>query len=127
MTCIGYNEKYIKESINTKFLGLQIDNHLNWKYHIAQIVQKLSGACYAIRSMSHVSNTVTLKAIYFAYFHSIMNYGIIFGGNSSSSKNVFTLQKNVIRIIAGVKPRNSCRNLFKRLEILPLPCEYVRK
>jgi IS1 family transposase len=123
--CIGYDEKYIKESINTKFLGLQIDNHLNWKNHIDQIVPQLSGACYAIRSMSHVSNTVTLKVIYFAYFHSIMNCGIIFWGNSSSSKTVFTLQKNVIRIIAGVKPRNSCRNLFKRLEILHLPCEYI--
>jgi hypothetical protein len=63
---------------HTKFLGLQIDNHLNWKNHIDQIVPKLSGACYAVRSMSHVSNTVTLKAIYFAYFHSIMKYGIIF-------------------------------------------------
>jgi hypothetical protein len=75
--------------------------------------------------MSHVSNTVTLKAMYFAYFHSIMKYGIIFWGNSSSSKNIFTLQKKVIRIIAGVKPRHSCGNLFKRLEILPLPCEYI--
>jgi IS1 family transposase len=54
-----------------------------------------------------------------------MKYGIIFCGNSSSSKNLFTLQKKVIRITAGVKPRHSCRNLFKRLEILPLPCEYV--
>jgi hypothetical protein len=42
-----------------------------------------------------------------------------------NSENVFTLQKKVIRIIAGVKPRNSCRNLFKGLEILPLPCEYI--
>jgi hypothetical protein len=119
MTCIGYNEKYIKESENTKFLGLQTDNNLNWKNHIGQTVPKLSGACYTIRSMSHVSNTVTLKAIYFAYFHSIMKYGIIFGGNSSTSKNVFTLQKKVIRIIlvAGVKPRNSCRNPIKRLEM----------
>jgi hypothetical protein len=25
---IGYDEKYIEESINTKFLGFQIDNHL---------------------------------------------------------------------------------------------------
>jgi hypothetical protein len=57
--CIGYNEKYIKESENTKFLGLQIDNHLNWKNRIDQIVPKLSGACYAIRSMFHVSSTVT--------------------------------------------------------------------
>jgi hypothetical protein len=31
---IGYNGKYIEESINEKFLGLRIDNHLNWKNHI---------------------------------------------------------------------------------------------
>jgi hypothetical protein len=24
-----YNDKYIEESVNTNFLGLQIDNHLN--------------------------------------------------------------------------------------------------
>jgi hypothetical protein len=28
---IGYKEEYIEETVNTKFLGLQIDNHLNWK------------------------------------------------------------------------------------------------
>jgi hypothetical protein len=27
--------------------------------------------------------------------------------------------------MAGVKPWNSCRSLFKRLEILALPCEYI--
>jgi hypothetical protein len=48
--CIGYNEKYIKELENTKFLGLQIDNHLNWKNHTDQIVPKLCGGCYAIGS-----------------------------------------------------------------------------
>jgi hypothetical protein len=26
---IGYNDKYIEEGINKKFLGLQIENHLN--------------------------------------------------------------------------------------------------
>jgi hypothetical protein len=30
----GYNGKYIQESVNTIFLGLQIDNHLNWTNHI---------------------------------------------------------------------------------------------
>jgi hypothetical protein len=29
-----YNDKYI-EAINTKFVGLQIDNHLNWKETIS--------------------------------------------------------------------------------------------
>jgi hypothetical protein len=122
---VGYNEKNLKESVNTKCLGLQIDNHLNWKNHIDQMVPKLSGACYAIRSMFLVSNTDTLKSVYFAYFDSIIKYGIIFWGNSSSSKNIFTLQRKVVRIMAGVKPRISYRTLFKRLEFLPLPFEYI--
>jgi hypothetical protein len=122
---VGYNGKYIEESANTKFLGLQIDNRLNWKNHIDQIILKLSGACYAVRSMYHIVNIDTMKSIYFAYFQSIMKCGIIFWGNLSSSKRIFTLQKKIIRIMAGAKPRNSCRSLFKELEILPLPCEYI--
>jgi hypothetical protein len=41
LTCFECN--YL-QSVNTKFLGLQIDNHLNWKNHIDQMVPKLSGA-----------------------------------------------------------------------------------
>jgi hypothetical protein len=36
--------------VSTKFLGLQIDDHLNWKNRIDQMVPKLSGACYAVRA-----------------------------------------------------------------------------
>jgi hypothetical protein len=45
----GYKEKYIEESVNTTFLGLQIDNHINWKNHIEEMIPKLSPARYAIR------------------------------------------------------------------------------
>jgi hypothetical protein len=31
----------------------------------------------------------------------------------------------VIRIISGVGPIDSCRSLFKKLDILPLSCEYI--
>jgi hypothetical protein len=85
----------------------------------------MSRACYAIRSMSHISSTDTLKSIYFTYFHSVMKYGIVFGVNSPSSTIIFTLQKRTVRIIAGVKSRTSCRNLFMRSEVLPRPCEYI--
>jgi hypothetical protein len=108
-----------------KFLGLHIDNHLNWTNHIDKLIPKLSGACYAVRSMCHIINTDAVKSVCFACFHSTMKYGIIFWGNSSNSKKIFTLQKKIVRLMAGAKPRNSCRSLFKRLEILTLPCEYI--
>ena len=47
--------------LNMKFLGLQIDNHLNRKNHIEQMIPKLSAACYAVRSMVHISNFNTIK------------------------------------------------------------------
>jgi serine/threonine protein kinase len=34
-------------------------------------------------------------------------------------------EKKIVRIMVGIKPQNFCRGLFKRLQILPLPCEYV--
>jgi hypothetical protein len=55
----------------------------------------------------------------------LMKYGIIFWGNWSNNRKIFTLEKKIVWIMAGDKPRNSCRGLFKRLEILPLPCEYI--
>jgi hypothetical protein len=107
---IGYDGKYMEESINTKFFGLQIDNHLNWKNHINLMIPKLSRAHNAIRSISHISGTDTLKSTYFAYFHSIMKYGIIFGSNYPNS----IMRERTVRIIADVKWRNSCRNPFTR-------------
>jgi hypothetical protein len=65
---IGCNNKYIEEAVNTKFLGLRIDNHLNWKTLIDQLVPKLSGVRYAVRSVLHISITNSLKSIIFLTF-----------------------------------------------------------
>jgi hypothetical protein len=59
--CIGYTEKYTEETVNTKFLSLQTDNHLNWKNLIEKTSPKLSGEQDAIRSMVQISNINTLK------------------------------------------------------------------
>jgi len=122
---IDHKDRYIEEVINLKFLGIQIDNHLNWKNRIDQIVPTLSAACYMVRQMYYICNNDTLKSIYFAYFHSIASYGIILGGNSSTSRRIFTLQKRTIRIMVGAHPRTSCRRLFKKLEILRVPSQYI--
>jgi len=67
----------ISEVTNIRFWRLQLDNNMNWKNHVAKILPKLSRACYAVRAMYSFSSLNTLKMIYFAYFHSVINYGII--------------------------------------------------
>jgi hypothetical protein len=59
---------------------------------------------------------------YIAYFHSVIRYGNVFWGNAANFCKVFKMQKMVIRIMSGAEPRASCRGLFRKLEILPVPC-----
>jgi len=59
---IGLQEKCLEEIVNTKFLDLQIDNHINWKNYI-DMIPDLSGACYAARLMLHISNINTVQLI----------------------------------------------------------------
>ena len=65
---ISYKNKCIEEAVNLKFLGTQIDSHLNYKNHISQIIPKLSVACYMVTQTCHICNNVTLRSIYFAVF-----------------------------------------------------------
>ena len=45
--------------------------------------------------------------------------------NSSHSNMIFKIQKLIISIIANSIYRTSCRDLFKKLNILPLQSQYI--
>ena len=67
----------------------------------------------------------TLKIVYYSYVHSIVTYGIIFWGNSPHSFDIFKNQKRIIRVMTKPTSRHFCRQLFTRLEILPLQSQYI--
>jgi len=67
----------------------------------------------------------TLKTIYYSYFNAIISYGLPFWRNSPHSVKVFRMQNRIIRIMIGCKIRVSCRNLFRRLEILTFVSQYI--
>jgi len=82
-------------------------------------------ACYVIRNAKTYMFASSLKVIYYAFFHSVMSYGIIFWGNWSHSSIIFRVQGKAIRIMKGCGNRVSCRTLFKKLQILPLTSQYI--
>ena len=42
-----------------------------------------------------------------------------------ASIKIFRMQKRIVRIMTGCKNRVSCRNLFRRLEILSFASQYI--
>ena len=122
---IGFNNNFITNSSYTKFLGVTMNNALAWNNHIDILMKKLSKACYIIRNTKTYMSASSLKMIYYAFFHSVMSYGIIFWGNWSHSSIIFRVQGKAIRIMKGCGNRVSCRLLFKKLQILPLTSQYM--
>jgi hypothetical protein len=78
---------------------------------------KLSSASYAMMSVKPYVTINTFKMIYYSYFHT-MTYGLLFWGNFPENITIFRLQKRIIRIMLSRRPRDSCRELFFKLEIV---------
>jgi len=102
-----------------------IDNTLSWEGHKDKIVSRLNQVCYKIRAVKPFLSQDILKMIYYAYFHSVMTYGLLFWGNSSHGMEVFGLQKKIIRIMMGSRSRDFCREFFKTVGILPFTAHYI--
>jgi hypothetical protein len=123
-TQVAVMDSIIPNTTSIKFLGLLLDNKLTWKVHSRELAIKLNKACYAIRAIKSLVSLKVLISIYFSYFH-LLTYGVIFWGNSPISKDIFKIQKTVIRIITNNPRHESCKHLFKRLKILTLPSQYI--
>jgi hypothetical protein len=122
---IGDISEIITSAKQVKFLGLIITSTLIWETYIDSVKNKLCTACYMIRNIKPFMAVNTMKSTYYSYFNSVMTYGLIIWGNSSHADKVFKLQKRVLRVIMECSYRESCRDLFKELIILPLKSQYI--
>jgi hypothetical protein len=53
----------------------------------------------------HTLNLDILHMVYFASFHSVLQYETIFWRNSTHEHQVFKLQKRVVGVMSGVEKR----------------------
>lgn len=122
---IYYRDTIVDETQVTKFLGIYVDNKVNWKAQIDNICKKINKFSYALHVLSKVANEETLVTAYFGYVYSTLRYGIIFWGNSTDISHVFKSQKKCIRAMKNLKSTDSCKQHFINLKILTVPCLYI--
>lgn len=124
---IKVDEQFINKEKKIKFLGLVIDENLNWNEHVNKVLANINSGIYALRKMSSLCNLTTLKSIYFSFIHSHISYGICLYG-STKNENLYSIlkcQKKAIRIILNLDRDTSVQEHFKKLKILTVYGQYV--
>ena len=119
----------VEEKNTTKYLGVILDNKLNWKAQIQVIKTKLSKATGMIAKARHYVTKPVLLNLYYAFFQSHINYNLL---NWSSAKitilQTITMNvKNIIRIMSFKNKYEHTLPLFKAFDILPFDLQIRHK
>ena len=101
-----------------KFLGLHIDEHLTWKFHIQKICKKIASANYIINKVKNVIPLNSLRNLYMTLVHCHLNYGLLLWGSSRHINQVAKAQKKSIRTIHNKPYRAHTEPLLKLSGVL---------
>ena len=117
---IKLGKKPVSRTCYVKFLGVLMDENLSWKYHISELIKKLSRSSGIFFKIRHLLPLDILKNLYYSIFSSFMNYGSPTWGLSYDSylQPLFLLQKKVLRSISFQPISSPSSPIFFSLKIL---------
>lgn len=103
------------ERVNeNKFLGVIIDDKINWKSHIKHVHSKLSRSISVLSKARHILDHKSLHILYCSLILPYLHYCAEVWGNTykCSIQSLFILQKRAIRIIHNTGYREHTNLLF---------------
>ena len=114
------DRKRIMEVSETKFLGIIIDNKLNWKPDIRYVCTKVAKGIGIILKARKVFNHETLSTLYYTFVCPCPNCCIHAWGRPYNThlKDLCVLQNKIIRIINCILPRTNVDHLYIQQNIL---------
>ena len=88
----------IKRVENTKYLGLVFDSNMRWNEHIVYVYSKTKYLIFVFYKLMKILSTDCLRLVYYAFFHSIISYGMIAWGGAYST-SIELLKRLQIRLL----------------------------
>ena len=105
------------------FLGVTLDEKLNWNSHIDKISCKVSRCIGMICKLKHFLPLHILKTLYTSLILPYFHYGILAWGMFSS--RLFKFQKKAVRTVTNSKYNAHTDPLFKSLNLIKIDDIYI--
>ena len=107
---------------NVKYLGVLIDDGLNWESHIKQLFLQLSKTSAIIYRLRNLVDTETLKLLYCNLVYSGVQYDIVLWGTATYTrqKEIVLRLNYIVRIMTWSRKFDHVSILYKQLKLLNL-------
>jgi hypothetical protein len=116
------NNQPIENVSEIKFLGVFIDEYLNWTFHIKSKTAIISKNLAVMNRVKNLIPESTRKTLYYALVHPHLSYGVVAWTNTNSKdmRRVKILQKQAVRLIVQAKYNSHTSPIFKSQKILTI-------
>ena len=71
------NNTLLEEKNHVKYLGIMMDNNLNWKSHAKYIAKKIKRSIGILSKLRYYGTFDTLITLYFALLYPFLIYGFL--------------------------------------------------
>ena len=117
---IFIDDKAINQEKSTKFLGVYIDDKLNWKTHIEHISKKVSRGIGILCKARRLLNLCAMKTLYYSFIYPYLMYcNHVWAVTCPTRlKGIRVLQNKVISIMTSSKKFTRLEPVFEKLGIL---------
>ena len=101
---------------NFNFLGITLNNHLNWDSRINKVAHKISRTTGILNKLKIFLPQHILRTMYNSIILPHISYGILAWGYQT--QRIFILQKKAVRIITLSKYNAHTASIYKELKLL---------
>ena len=112
------NGQPIERVRSFNFLGLNLDEHMNWNTHIQVTANKIARTIGVINRLKHYLPLEVLRYLYNALILPYFQYSVLTWGFKQNRLN--KLQKRAVRVVSRSKYNAHTEPLFKKLNLLKL-------
>ena len=111
----------ITNSIESKFLGITLDQNLNWSSHVNQLILKLKKNLNLLKLSRNMMTQASKLLVYHSHLESHIKYGILLWNNEASNGQLNRIQKIQNKALQYVTNKRNALENKKELYVLNIP------
>jgi hypothetical protein len=113
-----FGKSTIKRVETVKYLGVELNEHLDWKYHIENLSKSLVKIASTFKFLRKKVHESCKKLLYYAYVHSKITYGIEIYGNSRIVRKIQVMQNRALKILYEKRLVDKYEYITQRVRIV---------